>query len=1157
MSRRFLILFIVAFLFSLSDPATGLEIPANDVVWDGNRAAPFDNHQQVRDNMVFDGVNLTIRAGTFVYHNQSLTSENEEFEGDPSGPFYLLFINGASLAIEGSEDQQVIFGRPEEGRDDPRSCSVYIHVESIGNMREVSDVGISHTQFWYGSTLFRSNPNTDPQLIEDFLGIEWNPEEPLDHFAHNTVDQNIFINVNRRRSRTPLFEKCYFHRIKLILRGEGRGDENLPDLLNNEFSSRQGGVAEYSPEYYSIALGSSFPDAPQPAQGFVIKGCEFYNSFEHELCNQMLQVSVDYVEGNPNVILDCYFHHAHESLVHVYSGHNIFRNCDFEHTSDACLKQVFRGGDNDEIRALMEVYNCRFNYYGDHAVYQDADGRDNFDLIMKNCIVTGNNGVGFMNNEEQVFASRDGSITIRGDALIENCTVYHNRQYGRREGMDVDRTAGIYIANSEYEFDVTIRNCIIYDNDIGVTYEVEPELENALEYCILNGNEFQTEGWENWNAEELHNSDSDPLFVDAENGDIHLLYNSPCINQGYSIAANDPDGSLNDLGIFGGPKADEFHAVRMPRFLHEQRGEDIEDRVFFENMDDYCLIGPDDIVLNRQRETTIYRDTYHLTGNLNVRQNDLLTIQPGTLIKVARGKGIDVSGGSIQINGSATRPINIQSLTENKWNGIRIDGNLSRSLLDHCNISNAIIGINFSDAGSAQNPAQLLNINVSKCDLAGIKIFNSRVAFGVDMAPNSWNYIKDCAEFGIIVSTSDPDDILITSTQVNNCGTGLILFDANPIIENCHIFENQGAGIVAHTGSLPNLTPIDFRANTICDNGDHEIKLYTGSNPTISNNNIIDIDGEAPDDLAIWAHFSNLPINAGGNFYGLPADQISGEWFSGPNILWDPPINERLPGIDGIDPDRRDLIFELWKADRFRDVTLVCNQILTDNNASENELIAATTYSRPAHKQAGDDPRELRDVLLDASDRFLGIQNNYMFERQATLCLVDLGFYRQALEEYEDRQTGASDNGNNLEKSLAEIDAIELKMAHNMGVNNTNSDEYKTRLFELYNSLEDTEQHLAQRDIDFQIPESPFLATAYPNPFNSSTTISYGIPKAANVRITICDISGRCIETLIDEEVSPGHYKVTWSPQDVSAGIYVVRLEAGVKRASLKVALIR
>jgi len=76
------------------------------------------------------------------------------------------------------------------------------------------------------------------------------------------------------------------------------------------------------------------------------------------------------------------------------------------------------------------------------------------------------------------------------------------------------------------------------------------------------------------------------------------------------------------------------------------------------------------------------------------------------------------------------------------------------------------------------------------------------------------------------------------------------------------------------------------------------------------------------------------------------------------------------------------------------------------------------------------------------------------------------------------------------------------------------------------------------------------LAQNYPNPFNPSTTISYSLPKTDHVRLSIYNLRGEKITTLLNGQTSAGHYKVTWDGKDtagnrVSSGIYLYRLEAG------------
>jgi len=82
------------------------------------------------------------------------------------------------------------------------------------------------------------------------------------------------------------------------------------------------------------------------------------------------------------------------------------------------------------------------------------------------------------------------------------------------------------------------------------------------------------------------------------------------------------------------------------------------------------------------------------------------------------------------------------------------------------------------------------------------------------------------------------------------------------------------------------------------------------------------------------------------------------------------------------------------------------------------------------------------------------------------------------------------------------------------------------------------------------IPNSFRLFPAYPNPFNPGTTISYDLPEQSFVDITIYDMMGRQIRTIVNEEQDPGYKSVFWNAKDdygraVSAGLYIFQVQAG------------
>jgi ligand-binding sensor domain-containing protein len=88
-------------------------------------------------------------------------------------------------------------------------------------------------------------------------------------------------------------------------------------------------------------------------------------------------------------------------------------------------------------------------------------------------------------------------------------------------------------------------------------------------------------------------------------------------------------------------------------------------------------------------------------------------------------------------------------------------------------------------------------------------------------------------------------------------------------------------------------------------------------------------------------------------------------------------------------------------------------------------------------------------------------------------------------------------------------------------------------------------------------PESFGIRSAYPNPFNPSTTIDYTISRAGDVRLSIYSISGQLVETLVDEMTSAGNHRVIWNAANSASGVYLVVLESGGMRDMKKVMFVK
>ncbi len=74
-------------------------------------------------------------------------------------------------------------------------------------------------------------------------------------------------------------------------------------------------------------------------------------------------------------------------------------------------------------------------------------------------------------------------------------------------------------------------------------------------------------------------------------------------------------------------------------------------------------------------------------------------------------------------------------------------------------------------------------------------------------------------------------------------------------------------------------------------------------------------------------------------------------------------------------------------------------------------------------------------------------------------------------------------------------------------------------------------------------PEKFNLYQNYPNPFNPATNIKFDIPKASRVKLTVFNTLGKEVAVLINEQLTPGQYNLSWNGAGVTSGVYFYRLE--------------
>jgi len=89
------------------------------------------------------------------------------------------------------------------------------------------------------------------------------------------------------------------------------------------------------------------------------------------------------------------------------------------------------------------------------------------------------------------------------------------------------------------------------------------------------------------------------------------------------------------------------------------------------------------------------------------------------------------------------------------------------------------------------------------------------------------------------------------------------------------------------------------------------------------------------------------------------------------------------------------------------------------------------------------------------------------------------------------------------------------------------------------------------------VPEAFYLSQSFPNPFNSTTRLAFGLPEAAHVAMQVFDMNGRLVATLADADFKAGSHSAVWNADASPAGLYMVKIQAGSHSDVRKLTLVK
>jgi hypothetical protein len=94
-------------------------------------------------------------------------------------------------------------------------------------------------------------------------------------------------------------------------------------------------------------------------------------------------------------------------------------------------------------------------------------------------------------------------------------------------------------------------------------------------------------------------------------------------------------------------------------------------------------------------------------------------------------------------------------------------------------------------------------------------------------------------------------------------------------------------------------------------------------------------------------------------------------------------------------------------------------------------------------------------------------------------------------------------------------------------------------------------------DVDLGVPKNFELSQNYPNPFNPTTTIHFSLPEASTVKLTVFNILGQEIKTLLNEFKESGIHTLNFNASELNSGIYIYKIEAGTNTQSRKMMFLK
>ena len=558
---------------------------------------------------------------------------------------------------------------------------------------------------------------------------------------------------------------------------------------------------------------------------------------------------------------------------------------------------------------------------------------------------------------------------------------------------------------------------------------------------------------------------------------------------------------------------------------------------------------------------------YIINGDINIQNNNTLTIQPGVIIQFQGNYKLNVYGRLLAIGAiNDTIYFSVQD-TSIGWHGIRFfnsnTNSMDSSKLILCKFTSgkALTSTTADKRGGAIYCEQSSDVLIKNCvfmrnyaalDGGAIALINNSAAT-IDSCIFMYN---DCYFYGgciyVDASNAKIKNSIFTDNHATFFGAAITGWNSSAFrVENCKISNNvSGActGIYTAVNCSPTIVNTLFSGNTsTLGNGGgcgFSVSTPTLINVTVVNNSV------AQGGAGMWIYNSTATIK-NSIVYNNSPDQLSVTGTA--NVTY----SNIMGGFTGTGNISVDPLFVGTGPDQFalQDSSLCRNSGTPDTTSLNLPLFDLAGNNRVSDNRIDMGAYEVQDMIPVEMISFTAMVNDQQVQLKWITAteLNNSGFAVERKVEGNDWKKIGFVNGNG---TTSESHIYSYSDDLSSIILNNGKIFYRLKQIDFDGSFE----YSNTLEVVLSTPDKFTLEQNYPNPFNPSTVIRFHLPKASNVELKIYDIIGNEIATLVNEYKPAGVYKVPFSIENnagLSSGIYFYKITAGEFVQTRKMILIK